>query len=358
MTKRGEASYDTSPPEKEIQGQSSFDLWLRSLQKRIEQVLKKEDKEPLPPTEITVFSPMHGTAKDARGLYSLVFKNDIIIPEALYWKRDQLFGLQMVSDGFMAPSSKSSRTPTFDFTGVFLDALQGSRVKIGVIDIPYKHKNPLESKREKRQSLPITTFSQLIAKERHTLEQYARFQKDREEYLISRVDPCIRTLLRHYPELKKKDTLKVLIQIGPAHSGFYFDLLKNKDFQTKRILTDSLTIFDHNSEATRRFMFGMPVSDELVAHAAFEVYFYDFILHDFLTKGIHSSRPIYTLLRLWASLFSFAEIKDLFDAMLASGEKEGNQIFRDHLRKRLWQKKKFVETLPIFEKETGEKFVF
>lgn len=311
--------------------------WLTRLKHRVNNAFGKEQagEEPivLPKIQIDILYGRHGTKEDRDGLAERLKNADVYIPEFFDWTGSVLKMYRDHSDGkgrlFKGPPGLELNFALGLDPAIKeeLRILYGSHKAIGMIDMkePFwagaflSEWDSIKQDRIERHKKGKDSFPQRLDFIKHSLEAEARFQNKREEYMISQLRPTIQELIKTYPSLKDKSEIKVLLSLGSAHTFVYHNL-KRDNQETTRTFSRTPEVYDFETEALRRLIFGIEVDDELVGKVFLEGVFFKTHGVGFDTGDVGDSSKIAKYVRKLISQFSFEEAREIFER-LKKGEK-------------------------------------
>jgi len=266
--------------------------------------------EKLPPVYLKLFSGPHGSAEDAEGMKPLLDEADVFVPEAYEWRYSLLHMFRDISRGEKNPQSGCG------FSEQVKNYLFGTQKQVVIVDVPEEEaiSHP-ELYPETDDIIGRLKYSSYEEAPENFFEDVAINARvdviNREAYMAKHFAEKIKETILRYPELQKKDTLKILMQLGRSHSAIYH-LLKNiggdhvsRDFRYDMPLASE-------SEMVRRVGFKKEVGRELKERALCEALIEDglFYLSSRLTDN--SAKKEF-FLRYLSSQFSGKEMKELFE---------------------------------------------
>jgi hypothetical protein len=267
--------------------------------------------EKFPPVFLKLFSGAHETAKDADGIKPLLDESDIYVPEIFGWSRNGLSILRKISSGehfdFVESDEFGDKVEEYFFN---------TNKPIIIIDVPEREvlSNQETYGEAELYVRKLKRFSYEEAVERifEYLEESAKFDVvNREAYMTEHFSEQIKKIIKEYPELQKKDAIKVLMTLGSGHISIYHAL---KEIGGGHVSRDfhSTSNRGYGSEGITRVSFGKEISEELKERALLESIFLDGMKH-LLDRVSKNSLKNEYFLRYIISLFSRDEIKDVFE---------------------------------------------
>lgn len=315
---------------------------IEELKKRTKKLFGEEwKKEGFPEVSIDILYASHGSAEDVAGTEDHFKNSDIYIPEVFGWDESYLHIYRSLSEGEISPeqvlvgpaengrflkqeeaekvlekalaeSDPMKRMELEQFQSR-LDMLYESHKSIIFIDLPDGHPLQKLTNTEEYTTLEFNkNFGSVLEKISKELQEDARLNKLREEYMAEQLEPNLKFAIEHYyPKLKDQETIKVLITLGAFHTGL-IHLLKEKSVEAKMHLSNSPFIFEYINEATRRYRMGKEVDQELLAKVFLEKILLASTVPQ-LVKITSSSDKIYRFSRKLVSRFSYGDIKAIND---------------------------------------------
>lgn len=295
--------------------------------------LSDEGQQEFPNMQIDISYGTHITEKDAEKMRDKFNSADVFVPEVPGYDNELLGIFRNVSMGRLTPEQFLGRTsPLFpDFQRGMAKMLYGSRKLVLFIDVP--HNNPLHrSLVHAYSSNEVLTgsFSSFLDSLKINRRKIRELQTERENFLLTQFPIKMRELLAEYPQLKEKEQIRVLLQLGSVHTGIYHNL-KKQGREVNREFSANPYVYDFESEVENRYGFGKDVSDELVA----KVFLENMIIQQLLPKEI--TRTIATdkldiFSRRVIPQFSFKEIEEIFNRLVK--REDGRRIFADKFRQK------------------------
>jgi len=199
----------------------------------------------------------HGSADDfPPGLRDELLHADIYMPESAEWTVEILKELNDISRGEATP-----KDPRGKRRRALQDALHKTGVEVVFPDLPKGHeliKRGEEIMRE-RPSVLSLPFDEAVQRFDEFMRAYAMFTRDREEEIMKNIPIIIRKVLEQNETLQNKDSLKVLLTYGNAHTALYHALSATESDVSKDM--GGKVQYEHFSEQIRRYIFGVADSD-------------------------------------------------------------------------------------------------
>ncbi len=230
-------------------------------------------------------------------------KVDIYIPEEAGWKTSHIDSVTRRVDQLLASSDKRLPKPI-----------------IAVIDIPYDHplavaaQNhvPLDAVRAQGNAIRrAPSFAEAINLNAKSNREFADLQRQREEYMISQIEPAIEQVLIDNSSRMPKPALNILLSIGATHTTLV-SRLREEGFSIESRFAAGHTRFTYDNELNLTYMQGLEPSEELLAAAWLDRAY----IFPFITDAIKGELPTPIMAELERSIvdqFSVAEIEDVFE---------------------------------------------
>lgn len=298
-----------------------------------------------PKISITIAFSYHRTAEDARWVAPLLKEADVFIPEGLRWDEKYLKIHQRVSSGLLKPEQLAAdpRIEGLDsFTLERLKMLFDSRKPVLFVDLPEGH--PILQ----REAVPTPSrngIAQVESPPARSLEPYEQFEdflaalvrdflaigkvrKDREDYILSQLNPAISKLWKQHPRLRRQSELKVLLHIGSGHT-LICSFLRRSGVGVVRKFDRLPVVFSYGLEILREAALNKEIDNDLAARAFLEMEDRQALSLNDITSDIQARK---ILRRLILSQFSFEDAREIFGGM-----KRG-QSFKDLFAAKLREK--------------------
>jgi hypothetical protein len=265
--------------------------------------------EKLPPVFLKLFSSPHKTAEDAEGIKKLLDESDIYIPEMYGWSGTGLSVRRKISNGEEFPPNSD------DFDEKTEEYFFSTKKPITHIDVPdneiAQHPELYGEPELYMRGLKHFSYEEAVKKVFEFTEECSKMDvTNREIYMVEHLSEQIKKLIKEYPELQKKDAIKILMTLGSGHSSIYFALRELGGEHVLRVFQNTPSR-GYESEGIRRVGFKKEISKELKERALLENLFFDGMGYLFERLSKNTSKNEY-FLRYVVSLFSSNEIKDAF----------------------------------------------
>jgi len=134
------------------------------------------------------------------------------------------------------------------------------------------------------------SFDQILRNGRRRPTRDSRALRRREDYMLSSFEPAVHRLLADRPNLAEAKTIRVLFNLGTAHTRISHEL-DRRGYITRRIFAQRPLVFDHYWQAQRAAILGRPIDDTLLARAILTNCFYRVVLRDRLSvdmRAVHA----------------------------------------------------------------------
>lgn len=236
---------------------------------------KREEGEPN--ISIEIINARHLSMKDVWNLKKKIKKSSIFIPEHIGWNPAYKKKLQEVASGNNRPAMEfdpyeTSRPALYEYA--LQEALYKSKTIVEFIDIPEDYSSSDTPYR--RYVNKVAGYEQLESEiwahmffapldaivERIQAETavYADAQKEREEYMVSR----LKDLIERIKEENNDHDTHIVIQLGTSHSGVYHALRRSGESVQRTIDTspDGTTSYPPTTILWRKYRFFQSVSRE------------------------------------------------------------------------------------------------
>lgn len=313
-------------PDTQRKDESLFELEEERLENEFNEKLQEAQKEGEPRIVVNIFFSAHRTAKDMEGLEKPFTHCDIFIPEASGWTDEILEYHRQVSAGALTPEEALKKMDiTIEHSFYFakrkiLEILYNSQRPLTLIDLPQN--NEILNRYNIAQGLIAqdllgiemgsvhSYLDQKFVILREHLENSAKLEIEREEFMLQNLYPQVQKLFLAHPQLKNKEHLNVLLFLGAAHTKIYHTLKKFAQ-STKRDMGCMPYAFNTISEIKRRYMFGKEVSDKLIITFIFEYLWLDRIVYPNLELISNNSNKIKLFVKKLLSSFTADEMREI-----------------------------------------------
>ena len=266
--------------------------------------------EKLPPVFLKLFSGPHATAKDTEGIKPLLDEADIYMPETFDWHFDLLKKFDDLVQGKIFSNDGD------DFTKTIKKYLFGTNKSVVLVDVPHEEVNLFPERYGETEDvwkeIKRSSYEQAVDIFYRNSAKNAEIDLiNREEHMIQHFSEKIKEAILSSSDLQKKDTIKILMTLGIAHSSIYH-LLKNigNEHVSREFLKNPT--YGYENEMVRTVGFGKDAPLEFKEKAFCEVLFTDG-LFNFLDGVTDDMFKKEVLLRYFASLFSSEEIRSFFE---------------------------------------------
>lgn len=294
--------------------------------------LKSAENHEIPPFSVDIYYSAHASAEDVKDLAKKFSEADIYIPEQMHSK-GTLDTYQKVSDGIMEPVEAAKKmfgdSIQYGYALERLKIIYDSHKPINMVDLPIDHEL-IEEYKELDHRPNLKNFEEDLKKTEIYLQKAAEFEKKREEYMLSQLEPAIRESIENHPGLQDKKQLKVLLSLGAYHTGLFHDM-KQKGYSVEREFGELPVSFGYAGEAMRKHSFDKKVDDDLVAKSMLENLIWRNFKESILKLSTNSMANLKSLDKI-VSKFSFEEVKNLFDKL--KNKDEIKNVLREEIYKK------------------------
>jgi hypothetical protein len=196
----------------------------------------RENGVEAPPIEVTLLFSPHGTKADMTWMEQYYKDTDVYVPEMVNWTPEGKKRFEQVAEGGEKAKKVSNEYAQAIHSegNMFADAAEermriierNPGKKICVIDVPKGTTLSIRSKEAQKNFFDSRKMARALG---HNLEDfskatldttniYADLEKEREEYMVSTLPQKLGEIIKLNPVLAEKKPLKVLIQLGFAHT--------------------------------------------------------------------------------------------------------------------------------------------
>ena len=300
--------------------------WVQRLGARLKEwsAIKEPD---MPHFKFVVALGRHVTEEDFRDFEEQFKQCDICLLESYGVSMEQLKLLRDLSAGKRDRWQVTSRGHEA-YVDAQMEMLYKSNKAIGVIDITRATAIKWEVEKffnKARRTIvgwgKSNDFIQLIQWFGNESRDTAEYSiKRREEEMMKNLGPTLKEVLEAYPHLKDKKELMVLIRLGSSHTSFWHKLKKH-GMSVERVFggdQPDRQVYSFVDEATRRFVWGLPITDELLARGILEAMVGK--LPEIYALAEANDQQMVIQLRKLVDRYSYDEIKNIFDRVSKNGE--------------------------------------
>lgn len=225
------------------------------------EVAHHKENEHEPKIEIEFFLAAHGSREDYARLSELLKDADVYVPERAAWREKSLQAHQDISAGIREPNTWGGGT---EASRVELESIYNKKIPILFIDIPENH--PLvkvAGRVMKTDKLEIVVafrdgkFDEGLKLTKQNTQDLLDFTEERESYIRQKLKEKISTLTEDFPQLKGKQSIRIVVALGPMHTNVANEL-KNEPaiHSVKKQLGKSTVVFLTQEEIVRSQMSG------------------------------------------------------------------------------------------------------
>ena len=239
----------------------------------------RERMQRTPEIAFNIFYGAHGSAEDIEFLSKPLKNADIFIPEAMGWSQGHVTYYEALTNGRMTPEEALRRFSTgqthymltSDTMLKQFEMIYNSRKYIAFADVPDGHPLVRRFLRIYSSGFPKDdNFEQTLKNVRNYIKDTSSLDLDRENFMLSRLQPAINQVLKDTPSLARKQKLNVLLFLGAYHTRVHHEL-KKAGAEVSATFSYKPFIYPFSNEAERRYAFGKEIDDELVAKSFMEV---------------------------------------------------------------------------------------
>ncbi len=228
---------------------------------------KLEQKEKEPKLEYVFLLSSHLTAEDFRQMETLFSECDVYVPELANWRPEFIEAIRKLSEGeipldeFIATRTNLNKNTWDTANRERYSILAGSHKPIFLAEAPWSEESPgirnmpafqsgVESSRLLREGL----VEEAIQKRKESIYQFAASFRRREEHISRMLKEPLKEFIETIPNLRDKEKVKVLVQIGTGHTGPYHEL-KKEGAEAQRIFNVDPVLYSLQDVAVRKLLF-------------------------------------------------------------------------------------------------------
>ena len=283
----------------------------------------KKNKIEAPPIEVLILFTRHHSLEDAAWIEQHYKEADIFVPEAVGWDEEYLARFQEYANGVSLPIERNmQKDPFSDTMRKFVKRNPGK--KIAMIDIPggtEKFKTMDDEYERISAKLRLLVgeklpFDQAVEKNYQLLKAKIPEDDYRERKMIASFPGEIARILKEYPELKEKKSLKVVMYLGAKHTRL-FHWLKQRGENVNQKFQEMPHAFVPESVVTRSELLkkGLPLKNEIKEQAFFSRILFE---KTFLQKTFNLTRSeeFTAYLNFIMKNISSSEMKNLYELLI------------------------------------------
>ena len=291
--------------------------------------IEQSERRAGPRIEVEVFHSYHHTAEDVRGLPDFMRRIGIYVPEVVGWTPQKVDELNMISRGRV--DKKVIRTTSHISEAQRAEhlALYGTKKPVTLVDLPAGY--------EARENEITTRFNSLTLLARqiiHSPQEGFRLDFDsimksaqgmltrksdanlqRENHIIEAFEPAIIEVIDTHPQLQRKDTVTVGLQLGVYHTRVSGELGRN--FPVRRTFAKKPVIFTPVDQAERTILAGKPLDQTVLAKAVLTSILYHLV--DDSNLGDDTNKEMLMIHKI-TSHFSYEDVQTLIEGYLEKGD--------------------------------------
>ena len=192
-----------------------------------------------PQIEIAEFLSAHGSMEDLEGLGEEIDKSDVYIPEINGWRERDLEVFRISSSGEKNLDELSEEMEDYSPAIIKkIEEVHGKQKAITFLDVPEGHDLSKESEVLWEYNPPYDgEFTDVLNYTKEYLDKLSSYLNRRDDYILSQVtSEKVNELLTASPELREKETIKILVSFGIGHSLVPPDFPENS-FRDQGIIT-------------------------------------------------------------------------------------------------------------------------
>jgi len=244
--------------------------------------INKENKEVEPKITVDFFFSAHGSPEDFDRLPAALKNADVYIPEQVGWTKKQEQIINQVSQG----KTKLEIEPG-SIQETEVSSLYNTKIPIFFVDIPKGHslikkiEDSIIKTQDATKKFYQGNFDKALEIEKKATMDMALAMKEREDFIADKLKKELGILTKKFPQLKNKPDIRVLIQLGMAHTTVYRKLKAELPFPKMTLGRDAF-VFDTSREIIRRLIKNPQeiVDDGLYAKSMMENLVAGFFLHN------------------------------------------------------------------------------
>ncbi|MBI4130702.1 hypothetical protein HY468_05265 [Candidatus Roizmanbacteria bacterium] len=287
---------------------------------------KNPELEKEAPVSFEIFYGAHGSAKDIEGLSARLTDADIFIPELLAWTPIHRSVYRGISAGILTPKVAVQRfaagrdqfTLSTDVVLKMFEMIYNTHKPIAFTDVPYGHPIARRQIQLNYSGFPINrNFYQTLQNAKNHIRDQAAVDLERENYIVSHLQPTVDQVLDENPLLKNKQNVRALLFHGTAHTRIHH-ALKRSGSEVEAHFCHKPYVYPFSAEAERRYMFGKEVDDELAARSFMELT----VFFPGLQKFTRDFSKIQKYVRIALSKFTLHEIEANFNFQMKYGSQD------------------------------------
>jgi len=276
----------------------------------------RERMQRTPEIAFSIFYGAHGSAKDVESLGVPLKNSDIVIPETMGWSQGHVTYYRALANGRVTPKEALRRFSTgqthymltSDTALKVFEMIYNSHKYIAFADVPDGHPLVRRFLHIYSSGFPIDdNFEQTLKNARNYMKDTSSLDLDRENFILSRLQPTVNQVLKEAPSLARKQKLNVLLFLGAAHTRIYREL-KRTGTEVNATFSYKPFVYPFSTEAERRYAFGKEIGDELVAKSFMEA----IVVIPGMQKITKDFRKISLYARRALSGFTLDEIESVF----------------------------------------------
>lgn len=293
----------------------------------------REVREDPPEIEIMFDFSAHASREDFSRLSKLIKTCDIYIPEICGWDDEILEKKKAIAKGDLQPST--SVDEAFNAQDYEDLCIYDTQIEVEMIDFSRNDYKLVSDKYQSFKDLRNDGFNSFLTGDfkasliqlKQSLRHCTQFNHLREDMMLTRLYKLIENLPNKYPDLLKKEKVRILIKLGSYHSNLQ-DRIGSDDVKVKK--TTEKNVCDTEVEIMALLREGEDVEDLLIARELIELLIRQ--QNPLLEMAVLDTNQRYKLIREVSGRFSLKQIEQLSTSLKeTSTEKERQQVFRKAL---------------------------
>ena len=239
----------------------------------IERHLRASGKfEHVPEVHVHVHLSSHVNDVDARRLLPHLQGSDIFIPELLGWPKERITDLDRIATGELSVEDvpwKYEMGPFAPFLTSLFTVIRGSGVKIRTADLPTDSPllGQIAASARMQRELPnilreeTLTFDEAASGTQRFYQTFGGELKERERYIADRLTGCVQDVLEQNPSLAEKESIRVVLMIGAAHSSLH-SLIASENPGASRSFALMPHLYSFSEELIRSRLWNLKLTPE------------------------------------------------------------------------------------------------
>jgi len=304
------------PEATDVEKEEAERTHVQRLTKIFQDSWEENRKEGDPDVSFTLYFAGHGRAEDVHpNLRKELQEADIFMPEDIFWTE------QVVRNHNKEAKGEDVFAPLLSRYNIALrNAMRESGVVVELPDIPAdfpdakEQRAALSNASRERWHLP---FDEAVDDFDTATRNVATATRAREHEILGNIPACIRKALDENKDLRKRQSLKVVMTYGGAHTSIYHALDRAGANVERHKRHDGSVVYGHSSELLRNYVLGAAGSApdrELAARGLTDLIFLNAIA-PIIEGGVKDETldELTRVARLFNERFTIEELRDLWD---------------------------------------------